>query len=97
MKYVSYQQFLDTIPENQKLCLGESNLQVLYISEESDFELEKIKKQLEEAIEIIKLYQESTGDTCRLDHHGYCQEHWLDKEEDCPNFRANKLLKSLEE
>lgn len=72
MKYVSYLQFLDTIPEEAR------------------------KLYLTEAIEIIKLYQESTGDTCRLDHHGYCQEHWLDKEEDCPNFRANKLLKSLE-
>lgn len=34
---------------------------------------------------------------CRLDHHGYCQEHGLPGPVPCPDGEARRLLKMTEE
>lgn len=34
---------------------------------------------------------DSVGTECRYDHHGYCQEHWLD-ERPCPMETIAKVL-----
>jgi len=42
------------------------------------------------------LFQLTSGTPCRLDHHGYCQEHdWFEAEE-CPEARALRVLDGWE-
>lgn len=44
---------------------------------------------------LIEEFLDHFGDTpCRLDHHGYCQEHWLG--EPCIVPRLREILKSPE-
>ena len=52
-------------------------------------ELESLRAQLKEALEVVARMIEGDGE-CRLDHHGYCQEHRL--ELDCSVKRAREFL-----
>ena len=72
MKYESYEQFLSTIPEENRKLYDESSLQLLFKFEQSDSELDKVRKQLSEAIEVIKFY----GDT----------GNWYDDEMACTDY-----------
>jgi uncharacterized Zn finger protein (UPF0148 family) len=52
-------------------------------------------RDLQEAIEIVSDLGER--DPCRLDHHGYCQEHdWFDASP-CPHKRAKEFLAKMDE
>ena len=42
------------------------------------------------AIELLQEWVDIHGETCRYDHHGYCQEHFL--EEDCIVKRSRILI-----
>jgi hypothetical protein len=50
---------------------------------------------LQEAIEIVSDLGER--DPCRLDHHGYCQEHDWFNEGPCPHKRAKEFLAKMDE
>lgn len=42
---------------------------------------------------LLDLLAEDTP--CRLDHHGYCQEHYWFSEEPCPHREAHELLQEV--
>lgn len=56
----------------------------------------EIWRQAELIAELIVAVGDLAEDTpCRLDHHGFCQEHgWLDSRE-CPHPRAVRALREL--
>ena len=49
-------------------------------------------KELKEALKLLE--EKHDGVECRLDHHGLCQEHYL--EQDCSIKLAREVLKKLE-
>lgn len=109
MKYESYEQFLSTIPENQQLMLGEEYLKVLFKEEEDNFELDRVRKQLSEAIEVIKFYSDynnwnhnemtKTEDLEQFIEENQCDfgatEYLL--RDEVGGLKARDFLKSLEE
>lgn len=55
---------------------------------------DEVNSQLQEAVEVIENLLEAHEDTeCRLDHHGLCQEHYL--ESDCSVKKARSFLTKL--
>lgn len=41
--------------------------------------------------DLINEFIDYLGDECRFDHHGYCQEHRLEKFDECFVARAKKI------
>lgn len=50
-------------------------------------------EKLEKAYGILTNIMESLDDSCRYDHHGYCQTHWL-HDRPCPVEQAKELINS---
>lgn len=51
--------------------------------------------QLEMAMELLEEFYDMHGGTpCRFDHHGYCQEHFLEEGENCLVNRVTKFLEA---
>ena len=48
-------------------------------------------EELKEALELIYLLVDESD--CRLDHHGYCQEHSHFHQSECTHAKAKKFLK----
>lgn len=48
-------------------------------------------QRIEELYELLELLADDSP--CRLDHHGFCQEHFWLAPGRCPHARAQELLK----
>ena len=112
MKYESYEHFLETIPEENQKIYGDEFLKSLYNFEIEVFELDKVRKQLEEAIEVIKFYSSQynwvesgrNNEKMRItfDDNSILTKiasngFGYDYEFKCGGRRARQFLKSLEE
>jgi len=58
-------------------------------------EIADLKAQLSLAVEALKKYDEMNFSECRKDHHGNCQEHYVDNP--CLVYEAHKALTHTEE
>jgi hypothetical protein len=52
----------------------------------------KVKSKLERVLALLEEWNEMHDTPCRFDHHGYCQEHYL--EDDCIVARTKKELEN---
>jgi hypothetical protein len=57
-----------------------------------DNQIDDLRQRLEKAEAIIEALLEPVDESCRLDHHGLCQSHWLHNGEDCPVKLAKEYL-----
>jgi hypothetical protein len=70
------------------VCVGEHVAET--IAEEAADVIVHLKEQRDELIGLLREFVAVTGENCRHDHHGYCQEHFL--EEDCLVARTINTL-----
>lgn len=47
------------------------------------------------AIDLLQEWADLHDTPCRFDHHGYCQEHYLEEGEDCIVARTKKFLEDI--
>jgi hypothetical protein len=57
-----------------------------------DLSSQKFKTPIEEVLSLLKEFIEFHGDQCQYDHHGFCQEHFLEPLGRCLVARSKKLL-----
>jgi len=48
-------------------------------------------------IELLEEWVEINGEPCRLDHHGYCQSHYLQEGDDCIVKRSKEAIQREKE
>ncbi|QPB11377.1 hypothetical protein [Providencia phage Kokobel2] len=55
------------------------------------------REQAKRLLAAIAEMQKMVGEDCRLDHRGYCQEHWLHNVNECPVAVIKELVGPLEQ
>lgn len=87
---------LTPVPSYEKYkCLETGIILANSLIKNTEEENQKLKELLKECKEVI--YDLVDDEPCRLDHHGYCQNHSWMSSDLCPNERGKSILTKINE